>query len=119
MFIRLENKERECDELRREVFNKNKSLTLFLFKKLTKLTQHLHPNQHKTSQVKIENEQINKNNFESKNDLANQVNNQTVNAIAENISELKVDQAENKESKTTEVIPDVKEKNINTKSLVR
>lgn len=118
MFIRLENKERECDELRAEVFNKNKSLKLFIFKKLTKLTQYLHANQNKTSLVKIESEQSKRNNFESKNNLSNQDKNQAINAIAKNISELKVDQADNKELKTIEVNAEVKERSINTKSLV-
>jgi len=80
----------------------------------------LNQNQNKTSEVKIHSEQIFRdNNIESKDNMGNQEKKQSANTIAENISELKVNQeVENKDSKNTELNTEVKERNINTKSLV-
>lgn len=81
----------------------------------------MHSNQNKTLQLKTDIGQTNKNNFEPKEDLANLDKKQRVNETAESISELKLDQAEDKEnkaSKNAEVNAENKDKNINTKSLV-
>ena len=81
----------------------------------------MHLNQNKTLQLKTDIGQTNKNNFEPKEDMANLDKKQRVNETAESISELKLDQAEDKEnkaSKNAEVNTENKDKNINTKSLV-
>jgi len=79
----------------------------------------LHSNQNKSAQTKIEKEQNIRNSSESIDDQTKEDVNKGLNAVTENISELRVDQAEEKASKNLEVNTyDVKEKNLNTKSLV-
>lgn len=77
-------------------------------------------NQNKTHHTVIDNEQTNKinNNIEFKQDLAARDKEHGANDVAEKISELKVDQVEEK-SKNSETNPENKERNINTKSLVQ
>ena len=79
----------------------------------------MHSNQNKSAQTKIEKEQNIRNSSESIDDQTKEDVNKGLNAVTENISELRVDQAEEKASKNLEVNTyDVKEKNLNTKSLV-
>ena len=76
-------------------------------------------NQNKSAQIKIDKEQNIRNSSESIDDPTKEDINKGLNAITENISELRVDQAEEKASKNPELNNcDFKEKNLNTKSLV-
>lgn len=80
----------------------------------------MHLHQNKTAHVKIENEQTNKTQFESKEELENHDKKQGLDNISEKISELNVNQVEEKTSKNpNETNSEIKERNINTKSLVR
>ena len=114
MFIRLENKERECDEMRAEVIRIFNEIV-----QLIRLKQQLLSNQNKNSHSQIDNEKFDKNTVDTKEVLDNQDKKQGAIEIANKISELKVDQIEEKSLKNPEINSDVKERNINTKSLVR